>query len=113
MNEHDRKLWLLFYGLILSVTVIKTRLYLSQRHRRGRGRRRWWVRPVNRSRTKHRHYDNLFRQLKETDHEEFFKFTKMLPDTFDKLLHLISPFLIKRSHRKLLPTELRLALTLT
>lgn len=71
------------------------------------------VRLVNRTRKRDGHYDNLFRELKETDHEEFFRFTRMRPDTFDRLLELISPFLIKRSIRKPLPLELRLALTLS
>lgn len=113
MNERNRKLWLLSFGLILSTVAIRTKLYLSQRDRRGRGRRRWWVRPVNRSRKEDGHYDNLFRQLKETDHEEFFRLTRMRPDTFDQLLHLVSPFLVKKSIRKPLSTELRLALTVT
>lgn len=113
MDECNRKLRLLVFGLIVHTAAIKTKLYLSKRDRRGRGRRRWWVRPVNRSRKEDGHYDNLFRQLKETDHEEFFRFTRMLPNTFDQLLHLVSPFLVKKSIRKPLPTELRLALTLT
>ncbi|KMQ88796.1 nuclease harbi1-like protein [Lasius niger] len=37
----------------------------------------------------------------------------MRPDTFDRLLELISPFLIKKSIRKPLPLQLRLALTLS
>jgi len=55
---------------------------------------------------------NLFHELKETDHEEFYKYTRMTPAQFDWLLERVGPFLKKKSMRRSFSPELRLALTL-
>ncbi|EFN64873.1 hypothetical protein EAG_00284, partial [Camponotus floridanus] len=47
-----------------------------------RSRRRWWVRPINRSRDDFGHFNILFSYMKEEDHEEFFEFTRMVPSQF-------------------------------
>lgn len=78
-------------------------------------KRRWWVRPINRSRDIRGFYLTLFRELKNTDHEEFYVYTRMSPRSFDYLLNLIRPMLLKRVRRgRRLPLdpELKLALTL-
>lgn len=75
-------------------------------------RRRWWVRPVNRKKNAQGFYVNLVKELKTTDHEEFFSLFRMWPEHFNILVNLVQPYLIKRSIRTPLPTELRLAVTL-
>lgn len=74
--------------------------------------RRWWIRPVNRKKHIQGFYANLVKELKETDHEEFFLLFRMWPEHFDILVKLIRPYLLKKSIRTPLPTELRLAVTL-
>jgi len=55
---------------------------------------------------------NLFHELKETDHEEFYNYVRMTPAQFDWLLERVDPLLKKKSMRRPFPPELRLALTL-
>ncbi|XP_025266104.1 protein ALP1-like [Camponotus floridanus] len=75
-------------------------------------RRRWWVRPVNRMRDAQGFYFNLFKELVETDHEEFFGLFRMSPNQFHILVELLHPHLKKRSIRTPLPTDLRVSVTL-
>ena len=75
-------------------------------------RRRWWVRPANRKKNAKGFYANLVKELKSTDHEEFFSLFRMWPERFNVLVNLVQPYLIKKSNRTPLPTELRLAVTL-
>ncbi|XP_018371358.1 PREDICTED: uncharacterized protein LOC108766517 [Trachymyrmex cornetzi] len=70
---------------------------------------------MNRKKNTKGFYTNLVKELKQTDHEEFFSLFQMWPEHFDILVDLIQlqPYLIKRSIRTPLPTELRLAVTLS
>ena len=74
--------------------------------------RRWWRRPINQGFSDFGEYQRLFMELKNTDHEEFYQYTRMTVEQFDWLLERVRPFLIKRSARRPFPTELRLAVTL-
>lgn len=73
---------------------------------------RWWVRPINVDRCAKGAFRNLFDEIKNTDGEMFFKYTRMTPDQFDTLLALVRPKLLKRSRRKPLSPGLRLAMTI-
>lgn len=75
-------------------------------------RRRWWVRPVNRTRDAKGFYFNLFKELFETDHEEFFGLFRMSPNQFHTLVKLLHSHFKKRSIRTPLPTDLRISVTL-
>lgn len=77
-----------------------------------RNKRRWWVRPLLRNREKRSQYYNLFQYIKEKDDEQFFKFTRMTVNQFEKLLDLVKDRLIKISPRKPLSPEFRLVMTL-
>ncbi|KYN12356.1 hypothetical protein ALC57_15470 [Trachymyrmex cornetzi] len=68
---------------------------------------------MNRKKNTKGFYTNLVKELKQTDHEEFFSLFRMWPEHFDILVDIIQPYLIKRSIRTPLPTELRLAVTLS
>uniref|UniRef100_A0A6P7GJI6 Protein ALP1-like n=1 Tax=Diabrotica virgifera virgifera TaxID=50390 RepID=A0A6P7GJI6_DIAVI len=57
-------------------------------------------------------FRNLFHHMNNNDQEMFFKYTRMLPETFDSLLNLLKRHLLKRSRREYLSPELRLAMTL-
>ncbi|KAK3929806.1 Protein ALP1-like [Frankliniella fusca] len=86
--------------------------YQLWRWLRGRSRRRWWVRPINRVRNAQGMYHNLVQELITDDHEEFFGLFRMWPEQFNLLVRLVHPFLKKHSIRTPLPTELRVAVTL-
>lgn len=74
--------------------------------------RRWWVRSINYPREYQGIYRNLFRELRTTDHEEFFDYTRMNVQQFEYICDLVRPYLIKRSIRTPLPLKLRVAITL-
>lgn len=73
--------------------------------------RRWWVRPINLKRGEYGDFVTLFAELKE-DADLFFRYTRMDVDTFYELLQMIKPYLQKRSQRKPICPEQRLAITL-
>ncbi|KYN02591.1 hypothetical protein ALC62_06591 [Cyphomyrmex costatus] len=62
-------------------------LYLK----RCRNRRRWWIKPINRTRNNLGFFNNQFKEAYETDHEEFFNMTRMTPVQYDHLCHLVKP----------------------
>lgn len=78
--------------------------------------RRWWVRPTDQSRNTHGFQLTRFRELKVSNQEEFYLYTRMFPHIFDRLLNLVRPVLLKnvsRGRRRPLDPELKLALTLS
>lgn len=84
----------------------------SNNHVKLKNPRRWWVRPTNQKRETlgiHRH---LIKDMRESDPEEFFRFTRMSVSTFDELLDLIKPRLQKRSIRQSIAPDIRLYITL-
>ncbi|EZA53811.1 hypothetical protein X777_06627 [Ooceraea biroi] len=74
--------------------------------------RRWWVRPINK-RKQQGFLCNLFREIRSNDHEEFFMYTRLCPEQYKILLKAVTPYLRKRSNRKSLSPDTRLAITLT
>lgn len=80
-----------------------------------KNQRRWWVKPhISRPmREKFGAYEKCFKYFKNQDIEEFLKYTRMEPSQFDILHEMVKGKLKKYSIRKPLPTELRLALTIT
>lgn len=85
--------------------------YISSNQKKRR-KRRWGVRPIFQRRRELGHYHNLFLQMKGADREQFFKYTRMSPTCFHKLLNLIQHKLEKHSKREALSPEHRLAITL-
>ena len=77
-------------------------------------RRRAWVRRLWKAREQQGHYTNLIAEMRLEDHSMHFNYFRMLPSTFDDLLHLVGPSLKRqRSHfREPLPPALRLAVAL-
>lgn len=90
------------------LTLTTMFLYMRQK----RHGRRWWIRPINRSRSTLRYFNNQFKEAYETDHEEFFNMIRMTPAQYDDLCRFVQPFLIKRSIRKPIIVEERVAMTL-
>lgn len=108
-NEIDKKLL-----HILLMSQCRNLVLLAAKIKRLKKKkiRRWWVRPVNYPRNTQGIYNNLFRELKTTDHEEFFAYTRMSVQQFNYICDLLNPYLTKRSIRTPLPVQLRLAVTL-
>ena len=75
-------------------------------------KRRWWVKPINQNRPQQGHYKNLLHEMRLTDHEMFFNYTRMTPNVFDDLLRLVGPFLKKSSQRESVSPGERLTITL-
>lgn len=107
MNTNRRKLLLLLCASVSYLSVDLIRFITLNRLKR-----RWWVRLINRPRDDLDYFNNLFSYMKE-DHEEFFKFTRMIPSQFNKLCDLVRPLLTKKSIRPSLSVELRVAVTLS
>ena len=73
--------------------------------------RRWWVRPINARRDEFGDFTTLFTELKQ-DADLFFRYTRIDVNTFYELLQMVEPYLRKRSVRKPIGPEQRLAITL-
>jgi len=98
---------LLTYALFVLMTgtyILKQRISFRWLNRK------YWVRPINLRRPLQGDYDNLLQEMK-ADPYMFFKYTRMSINVFNYFLEIMKPFLIKKSHRALVP-EQRLALTL-
>lgn len=100
-------------SLLLNIYYLHlTSMYIYLKQKRRRVERRWWIRPINRSRSDIGYFNNQFQEAYETDHEEFFEITRMIPTQYDHLCHLVRPFLTKKSLRKPISVNERVTLTL-
>ena len=92
--------------------------YLFQRRKKNRqakfAKRRLWVRRLYEERSFKGEYELLVRDLKLYDHEVFFKYFRMTPKTFEKILNFIALFITKKTTVMRAPicAEERLAITL-
>lgn len=76
-----------------------------------RRERRWGVHPINQLRKELGHFDNLVNEMLSSDHDKFFNYTRMSPDIFNRLLHMVSPSITKFAPNAI-PAKFRLILTL-
>lgn len=98
---------------LLLIALVNMEALLVQRRRDRiirRRRRRVWVRAINTRRRQQGAFHNLFQEIK-TDPQMFHKYTRMTLPTFQHLMDIVNPSLMKRSPRALEP-EQRVALTL-
>lgn len=98
---------------LLEMVSIWMMLYMIifRRRRNSRWRnRRWLVRPINQNRAILGDHSNLLQELKE-DTTLFYRYTRMDVGTFEHLLQIVSPYLMKNHPRGLEP-ELRLIIAL-
>ena len=86
--------------------------YLRQRRKRRRKYlKRYWVREIFQNRFQLAEYQTL--EMRENDHESFYKYFRMTPERFDHLLSLVGPMLSKKSlYRQPISPDKRLAVTL-
>ena len=104
--------------VILSQYLLSASQYITllrkYKSRKKRQHRRWWVKPHNfpTNREKYGAYARIFSYFKLSDHEEFFKFTRMNVPQFNLLLGMVKKRLTKSSKREPLSAEFRLTATL-
>lgn len=91
-------------ALIAGIVVLK---------RKQPKKRRWWERP-HLGITKRRIYSqhNLLQEMRMSDVERFKSITRLSPESFDKLLLIVGPSIMKFSHREPVNPSTRLAVTL-
>ncbi|XP_067118436.1 uncharacterized protein [Centruroides vittatus] len=94
---------------VIALLAISLGAFVINKKRTSRRRRRWQVRPVNINRPLCQF--SLFRQMKNVDSDEFFKYTRMNVDLFHELLRHVWRRLYKPHGRAINP-EMKLALTL-
>lgn len=100
----DFELCVSFMFLMISyLTIVKLR----------KRNRRWWVRTANVTRNIDGYYKTCYQRIKECDPEAFFKHTRMTRPVYNLLLTLIKDPLTKKSIRRPIPAECRLAITLS
>uniref|UniRef100_A0A1Y1MU88 DDE Tnp4 domain-containing protein n=1 Tax=Photinus pyralis TaxID=7054 RepID=A0A1Y1MU88_PHOPY len=83
-------------------------LYLKRKKRV----RRYKVRPINRNRIVHGQFHKRVRRMREMDHEQYFKYTRMTPAVFDNLLSIVGPHLQRHKKKSHISPAERLTLTL-
>lgn len=105
-----------FSNFPMNVMKLKLLFLLKNRKKREevkiKRRRRWGVRPVLRERKKFGEFYTTFLKYKIVDHEWFFLYTRMTPNQFDEILHLVGPALEKNSQCEPISPSQRLAMTL-
>ncbi|XP_063910359.1 uncharacterized protein LOC135127718 [Zophobas morio] len=100
---------------VLSVAGLLVASALTQKNEDSRKVRkppRWWVRPIFQSRKSKGDFHNLMNEMRLSDPEMFFSYTRMTRDQFDYLLSLVGNKLKKSSRRESLEPACRLAVTL-
>ena len=93
--------------LMSAVILISSYLLIKKKKRR-----RWWVRPIFQNRLGQGHYHNLLQEMRVTDVELFFNYSRLTIEQFDHLLSLVGPLIKKHSYREPIAPAARLALTL-
>ena len=73
-----------------------------------------WIRPIFRRRHQQGEYHNLVQEMRLQDTESFFKYFRMVPHQFDRLLQMVGPSITYQDTkwRKSVSAGERLAITL-
>lgn len=96
--------------MFIDVFFLKLCKMYTQLHKNKRTRRRWKTRPINTDYQTAGYHRKVFLKIKEENHEEFFKQTRMTKSVYDLLISLIGKGLVKK--RQKIDPEERLAITL-
>ena len=100
---------LLIYVRILVRRRKRRRLQVGEAIRRRLPR--YWVRPSLQKRKEQGCFHTLFKELRENDRENFFRFCKMSPESFDYLAYMVAAKISKKNN-KILGTYLPRGTTL-
>lgn len=86
---------------------------LKQNGKKKRRKRRWYVRPINRSRGTEGEFVKLVNEMRSIDHQYYREYFRMSPKVFDMLCDRIRPFITHApTHERTISVEERLAVTL-
>jgi len=95
---------------LVAINLSAIILHLLRKKKKKALKRKYWVRPMLLQRKEKGHFYTLFKYIKDNDHEQFFKFTRMTVPQFEKLLNLLREPLTKRSIREPLSPEHQLCI---
>ncbi len=103
-QQQDVLLSIALQNQILALTLLKRR----------KKKRSVWVRELWQQRKLQGHHDNLIQEMRLQDHTMHFNYFRMLPSTFDHLVRLVGPSLVKQrtNFREPLSPSLRIAVAL-
>nr|XP_058956579.1 putative nuclease HARBI1 [Pocillopora verrucosa] len=99
---------------LLLLALVVTLRWRRRQKRRNVKPKRFWVREISRNRKRCGEFHNLVLELRLGDRELYFRYMCMSPESFDHLLSLVSPLILKRTTKLREPVSAaeRLALTL-
>lgn len=82
--------------------------------RENRRFRRFWIRPILKSRQTHGNWERLIQELRLFDNETYFNFMRMTPQTFEDILSLVGSKLMLQTTncREPICAEARLSMTI-
>lgn len=86
-------------------------LALAAKLKKKRQKRRFKIRPINRSRRLKGGF-NYYKNMKALDADQFFKFTRMNVPVFQQLLKIVKPRIAKNERSDGISAEERLVITL-
>lgn len=95
--------------------IVKVASKVCNKKKRSFKARKYWVNPLNttRKRREQGDHDNLIKEMRQFDVPRFVRNLRMTPETYDKLLKLVTPFIAKKGGvREALSPGLKLELTL-
>ena len=102
-------------GLYIVRLLLLFLLLIIRRIRRSRQpKRAFWVRPIYQRRVELGEYHNLIQEMRLQDNESFFRYFRMIPSQFDRLLDLVGPSIMYQDTRwrQCITAGQRLAITL-
>ena len=76
--------------------IYYTRVFKKSKSQERSSRRRYWVRDIYQKSDEKGEFNQLVKDIKETDPDYFKKCFRMSPEKFDELLKLISPDITKQ-----------------
>ena len=81
---------------LLLLLLLKRRI----QRKANRYKKRFCTHPILKKRKQQGEYANLVREMQLVDHKSFFKYFRMSPATFEKLLRFVAPKIVKSSQKR-------------
>ncbi|XP_011688262.1 PREDICTED: uncharacterized protein LOC105450214 [Wasmannia auropunctata] len=97
---------------IISMILLHRQMkYVYEKHETSR---RFWMRPILQTKRSHENWEHLIQELRLYDTETYFNFMRMTPETFEEILSLVGPQLMRQTThlREPICAEVRLSFTI-